>query len=54
MERRAPIIAAIAFFFVSFHVFTAMYVAAPDPYMDEEFHVPQALKYCEGNFSEVC
>lgn len=22
----------------------------PDPYMDEIFHVPQAQKYCSGNF----
>lgn len=25
-----------------------------DPYMDELFHVPQAQKYCEGKFNEVC
>lgn len=24
----------------------------PDPYMDEIFHVPQARRYCAGNFSE--
>ena len=23
----------------------------PDPYMDEVFHVPQAEKYCSGNFT---
>ena len=25
----------------------------PDPYMDEIFHVPQAVKYCQGRFREV-
>ncbi len=25
----------------------------PKPYMDEIFHVPQAQKYCDGNFNEV-
>lgn len=24
------------------------------PYMDEVFHIPQAQKYCNGSFSEVC
>jgi hypothetical protein len=23
------------------------------PYMDEIFHIPQAQKYCDGNFTEV-
>ena len=26
----------------------------PKPYMDEIFHVPQAQKYCNGEFYEVC
>ena len=25
-----------------------------NPYMDEIFHIPQAQKYCDGNFSDVC
>ncbi|CAG8711824.1 6791_t:CDS:2, partial [Dentiscutata heterogama] len=24
----------------------------PDPYMDEIFHIPQAQRYCEGNYHE--
>ena len=24
----------------------------PDPYMDEIFHIPQAQKYCDGNFTQ--
>ena len=24
----------------------------PDPYMDEIFHIPQAQRYCDGNFTE--
>jgi len=27
-------------------------VNVPDPYMDEIFHIPQAQKYCVGNFTE--
>jgi len=27
-------------------------VNVPDPYMDEIFHVPQAQKFCAGNYSE--
>ncbi|XP_055328026.1 putative Dol-P-Glc:Glc(2)Man(9)GlcNAc(2)-PP-Dol alpha-1,2-glucosyltransferase [Paramacrobiotus metropolitanus] len=37
---------------VSFQLFSNMYYAAPEPYVDEEFHIPQALRYCNGNFSE--
>ncbi len=25
----------------------------PEPYMDEIFHIPQAQKYCTGNFRDV-
>ena len=25
----------------------------PEPYLDEIYHIPQALEYCQGNFSHV-
>ena len=34
-------------------VLAVINAAAPEPYMDEIFHVPQALKYCQGRFTEV-
>ena len=34
-------------------VFALITAAAPEPYMDEIFHVPQAVKYCQGRFREV-
>ena len=35
---------------VIFHYLNAV---QPEPYMDEIFHIPQAQKYCQGNFREV-
>ena len=26
--------------------------AAPEPYIDETFHVPQCQEYCQGKFNE--
>ena len=34
-------------------VFAVVTASAPEPYMDEIFHVPQAVKYCQGRFKEV-
>ena len=33
--------------------FTLVQKHVPEPYMDEIFHIPQARRYCAGNFSEV-
>ncbi|XP_059161332.1 putative Dol-P-Glc:Glc(2)Man(9)GlcNAc(2)-PP-Dol alpha-1,2-glucosyltransferase [Physella acuta] len=32
-------------------IFRYVQTAQEDPYMDEIFHVPQAMQYCSGNFS---
>jgi hypothetical protein len=39
--------------FLVFHIlaFAVVSQVAPDPYIDEIFHVPQAQAYCAGNFS---
>ena len=34
-------------------LFQYLNAAQPEPYMDEIFHIPQAQKYCQGNFREV-
>ena len=34
-------------------VFAILHTTRPEPYMDEIFHVPQAMKYCQGRFTEV-
>jgi len=39
--------------FTLFHLiaFAIVYHVAPEPYIDEIFHVPQAQAYCRGDFS---
>ena len=39
---------------VSAFLFTLINSVQPEPYMDEIFHIPQARKYCNGKFTEVC
>lgn len=41
------------FVLVTAVIFFQVEKAQPNPYMDEIFHVPQAQKYCAGNFTEV-
>ena len=38
--------------FTIFHLlaFAIVYQIAPDPYIDEIFHIPQAQAYCQGDF----
>ena len=38
---------------VSASIFKLIYWVQPEPYMDEIFHIPQARRYCNGNFTEV-
>ena len=42
-----------AYVVASSAVFAVVTAAVPEPYMDEIFHVPQAVKYCQGRFREV-
>ena len=39
----------------AFTTYTALQIhrKVNDPYMDEIFHVPQAQRFCAGNFTEV-
>ncbi|CAK1554484.1 unnamed protein product [Leptosia nina] len=39
-----------AYLFISFHLFEAVYKAQPTV-IDELFHIPQGIAYCERNFS---
>ena len=41
------------FLAASAFVFGLVQRTRPQPYMDEIFHVPQAIKYCQGKFLEV-
>ncbi|XP_073126032.1 dol-P-Glc:Glc(2)Man(9)GlcNAc(2)-PP-Dol alpha-1,2-glucosyltransferase isoform X2 [Henckelia pumila] len=47
MGRRA-VAAAVSLWLIPISILVNRIV--PDPYMDEIFHVPQAQKYCRGNF----
>ncbi|XP_078436171.1 DIE2/ALG10 family isoform X2 [Wolffia australiana] len=47
---RATVAAIVALWTVSISVVVNRIV--PKPYMDEIFHIPQAQKYCSGNFSD--
>lgn len=38
---------------LTFSIFNVIYQIQPSPYIDETFHVPQAQKYCNGEFREV-
>lgn len=33
-------------------IFEFMHQTQPNPYLDEVFHIPQAQRYCDGNFTE--
>lgn len=48
------LVSAFVYFQVSFLI-SSFYFGehAPQPYMDEIFHVPQAQQYCKGNYNEV-
>ncbi|KAL7638230.1 UNVERIFIED_CONTAM: hypothetical protein RMT77_010794 [Armadillidium vulgare] len=39
-----------AFTAVTYVGFVAVYTVQPQPFIDEIFHIPQAQKYCQGNF----
>lgn len=39
---------------VTYVFFVVVYTVQPKPFIDEAFHIPQAQKYCQGNFEEVC
>jgi uncharacterized membrane protein len=43
----------ILLFSVTLHIFSVVYEVQPLPFLDEIFHIPQAVKYCRGLFSEV-
>jgi len=38
---------------VTLYIFNVVYDVQPLPFLDEIFHIPQAVKYCRGQFSEV-
>ena len=38
---------------VTLYIFNVVYEVQPLPFLDEIFHIPQAVKYCRGQFSEV-
>jgi hypothetical protein len=38
---------------VTLYIFSVVYEVQPLPFLDEVFHIPQAVKYCRGQFSEV-
>ena len=42
-----------AFTAVTYVGFVIVYTVQPTPFIDETFHIPQAQKYCDGNFYEV-
>ena len=52
METNGLIVSAI-YGAVTLILATQIHSRIPSPYMDEIFHVPQAQKYCLGNFKEV-
>jgi len=37
---------------ISYVCFVVVYNVQPTPFIDEAFHIPQAQKYCAGNFTE--
>lgn len=39
--------------FVSIHILNLIYNEQSTPYIDEIFHISQAQKYCNGNWTEV-
>ncbi|KAI8611147.1 alpha-2-glucosyltransferase Alg10 [Chytriomyces sp. MP71] len=49
MLARLSLLAAAAAAAIA--VFRIMVAAVPEPYMDEIFHIPQAQRYCHGNWS---
>ncbi|KAJ1550014.1 glucosyltransferase, partial [Cladochytrium tenue] len=42
---------AVAVSAAALPVFAAVAAVVKDPYMDEVFHVPQAVRYCHGDFA---
>lgn len=42
-----------AFTAVTYVGFVAVYTVQPTPFIDEIFHIPQAQRYCQGNFAQV-
>ena len=43
-----------AIFSVTYLYMVVVYRLQPTPVVDEAFHIPQAQKYCQGKFNEVC
>jgi hypothetical protein len=43
----------LLYFSISLGILYVTYDAKSDTYIDEEFHVPQAQKFCKGLFDEV-
>ncbi|XP_047481705.1 putative Dol-P-Glc:Glc(2)Man(9)GlcNAc(2)-PP-Dol alpha-1,2-glucosyltransferase [Penaeus chinensis] len=37
---------------VTYVFFVVVFTVQPKPFIDEAFHIPQAQKYCQGNFEE--
>jgi alpha-1,2-glucosyltransferase len=56
MAKRPPLHEGLRWLktaFVTFHLleFAIVNQVAPEPYMDEIFHVPQAQAYCNAQFN---
>ncbi len=51
LSPSSPLLLTV-FVSVSALAFALLNSTQPEPYMDEIFHVPQAVRYCEGRFGE--
>lgn len=47
------LVVILLYFSISLGILYVTHDATSDTYIDEEFHVPQAQKFCEGIFDEV-
>ena len=50
-EGRAPAAAAAVSASIQATVWVLRTAIVPEPYMDEVFHVPQARRFCDGDFA---
>ncbi|KAK3932622.1 Dol-P-Glc:Glc(2)Man(9)GlcNAc(2)-PP-Dol alpha-1,2-glucosyltransferase [Frankliniella fusca] len=48
----AFLLVSSSYFGVTCTIFEFLYKTQPNPYLDEVFHIPQARRYCDGNFTE--
>ena len=53
MTTNSGLLLVAAYAGLTLAILTSIHSVQPDPYMDEIFHIPQAQKYCFGQFKEV-